>query len=104
MGKKMPVLEEALAQRLSRLPDSAARVIRALADDRFDFRTVRGLSEATEIPEELVQQVVEEHGELVRISGASGPRGERLYALRSRPVTARESLAIAQVAVEKSVS
>ena len=83
---------------------SARRVIEALDDDRFDFRTVQGLSEALGVSEEAVQRILDDHEDLVRVSAAPGRNGEALYTLRARPVTARESLAVAQTALEKSVS
>jgi hypothetical protein len=82
---------------------TARRIVEALDDDRFDFRTVQGLSEALDFPEDLVQEVLDE-SDLVRISPVPGPNGEALYALRSQPVTTREKLALARVSVEKSVS
>jgi hypothetical protein len=99
MGKRM-LLEHQDVD----LDSTARRVIEALADERFDFRTIQGLSEAVGLPEATVQHVLEDHDDLVRVSAAPGSNGEALYTLRSRPVTARESLAVAQTALEKSVS
>jgi hypothetical protein len=83
---------------------TARRVIEALDDQDFDFRTVQGLAEALGLSEETVQQVLDEHDDLVRVSAAPGRSGEALYTLRSRPVSTREKLAVAQTAFEKSVS
>ncbi len=82
---------------------TARRIIEALDDDRFDFRTVQGVSEALDLPEDVVQEVLDE-SDLVRVSAVPGPNGGRLYALRTQPVTAREKLALARTSVEKSVS
>jgi hypothetical protein len=83
---------------------TARRIIEALDDDQFEFRTVQGLSEALDLPEATIQQVLDEHDDLVRVSAVPGRNGEALYTLRSRPVTTRENLAVAQTALEKSVS
>ncbi len=86
------------------LDPTARRVIEALVDERFDFRTVQGISEALDLPEATVQEVLDGHDDLVRLSAAPGRNGEALYTLRSQPVTTREKLAVAQTALEKSVS
>jgi hypothetical protein len=80
------------------------RVLEALEDDGFDFRTVQGLSESTGVPEDVVQAVLDRHGDRVRLSAVPGPNGEALYAPSSRPITAREHLALAQTVLEKTVS
>jgi hypothetical protein len=101
MGKRMLLTKQG-----DTLPSdlSARRVIEALDDEEFDFRTVQGLSEALDLPESTVQQVLDDHADLVRVSAVRSRNGEALYTLRSRPVTTRENLAVAQTAFEKSVS
>ncbi|MCW3019974.1 MAG: hypothetical protein JWN10_2282 [Solirubrobacterales bacterium] len=79
-------------------------VLDALADQDYDFRTVRGIGEQLSLSPEAVQEALNRIPERVRASAVPGPDGERLYAPSGRPVTARERLALAQTVVEKTVS
>jgi hypothetical protein len=79
-------------------------VLEALADGRFDFRTVQGISQQVDLSPDAVQAALDAAAEHVRLSGVPGPNGEPLYAPRARSTTAREQIALAQTAAEKSVS
>jgi hypothetical protein len=80
------------------------RVLDALADNRFDFRTIAGISEQTGLSPAEVQAALNTAPDRVRLSGVPGPNGEPLYAPRERTVSAREQVALVQTAVEKPVS
>jgi hypothetical protein len=81
-----------------------ASVLEALSDGRFDFRTVEGISEQVDLSPDAVQAALDAAAEHVRLSGVPGPNGEPLYAPSDRSTTAREQIALAQTAAEKSVS
>lgn len=68
-------------------------VLAALADSRFHFRTVPSIAAETGLPELSVRSILEAHSEEVRKAPLHDRNGNFLYALRSRPRTAREILA-----------
>jgi len=64
---------------------STQMVLEALADSRWDFRTVKGISKATGLEEEEVERVLSANEDDVRISLVPGENGELLYTVASRP-------------------
>lgn len=76
-------------------------VIDALADPRWDFRTTEGIAKNTGIDEAEVKAILEKSN-LIRKSPVPDERGRELYTLRTRPVSTRENLAVAQRALTKS--
>lgn len=87
------------------LGETEQRVLDALADERWDFRTISGVARATGLPEDRVAEAVGhlEESDLVRQSHAPGPDGTKLYTLSSRPVSRREELAATQAMIAKDV-
>ena len=79
------------------------RVLEALADARWDFRTLQGISEETGLSEGQVQEILNGHPELVRKSAVPDRRGRELYTLKSRAVKGQEILAIMRTFISKSV-
>lgn len=79
-------------------------VFEALADEDFDFRTIPSLADATSLPADRIRAAFDRHSDLVRLSAVPGPNGEALYTLSSRPVSAREQLALAQSVIASPVS
>lgn len=69
------------------------QVLAALADERYQFRTVPSISAETGIPEDSVRSILEAHAGDVRKAPLHDMKGNVLYTLRSRPRTAREILA-----------
>jgi hypothetical protein len=63
------------------------------------YRSIRTLSEETNLPEEQVKEVLEQHAEEVRPSLLNAPSGEPLYIRRDTGLVPRmrEVLAIAQL-------
>lgn len=78
-----------------------ARVMEALADDRWDFRTIQGIAQQTGLPADAVEEVLT-NSEDVRRSDAPSPDGHWLFALKSRPVSVRESLAATRAMITKA--
>ena len=81
--------------------DEWSQVYSALADSKWDFRTVKGIAEETGLEQERVDRLLEEHQSEIRWT-VSRNRG-MLYTLKSRPVKLREYLADLQMFASKSL-
>ena len=71
------------------------RVLKSLSDPRWDFRTIEGIAKETQLSSEEVTMAVEsllEEGK-ARESAVPDRLGRALYTLKTKPVSARESLA-----------
>ena len=79
-------------------------MLEALADPKWDFRTVSGIAQETGFPESEVKKVLERNPALVRQSLVPGKQGQSLYALQERPIKPREKLALLQVFLTKSIT
>lgn len=69
------------------------QVMAALADSRFQYRTIPGITAETGIPEATVRSILEARASAVRKVSLHDGSGNVLYTLRSRPRSAREILA-----------
>ena len=78
-------------------------VFAALADLRWDFRTVPSIARDTELTEQEVREILERHPELVRRPIVPDPSGRELFTLRERPMKLQERLAWLRVLVTKSI-
>lgn len=92
--------------RRKNLNNTDTRVLRAFADERFDFRTVSGLAQELKLDENRVRDALKRliKSEDIRLSPAPGPKGEELFTRKARPVSGRERLALAQAVVAKPLS
>ncbi len=79
--------------------EDVEKVLGALGNDKWDFRTVVGLVNETGLPPDAVQTVLDQ-SEAVRRSAVPGPAGQDLYTL-SEP-SLREAFSIARSAISKS--
>jgi len=85
--------------------DPEARLVfEALADRRWDFRTIDGLAEATRLPATRVREILLEYRPFVRQSPVLDRRGRELYTLSSRASTLREFISSARAFISKSTS
>ena len=64
--------------------DELSRVICALDDKKYKWRTVSGISKATGISPDRVKELLSSSGELVVQSSALSPAGEPLFTSRSK--------------------
>lgn len=80
--------------------DEWDRVYSALADSKWDFRTVNGIAEETGLDQERIARLLDEHQSEIRWT-VSRNRG-MLYTLKSRPVKLREYIADLQMFASKS--
>ena len=77
------------------------RVLDALADEHWDFRTIRSISADTGLREDTVADILA-RSEFVRVSDAPGPDGDTLFTLKSQPVSKREAIAATQAVITKT--
>ena len=82
----------------------AKEIYNALADRRWDFRTIPGIAKETRLRSEVVRAVLEGNrgngrDPAVRVSLLTGENGELLYTLASRSPSPRERAAEVQALV-----
>lgn len=79
---------------LENVDDRATRVLAALADERWDFRTTDGISAETNLSEGEVKQILEDDSnrQWVGKSSVPDPKGRELYYLKTRGQSGREFL------------
>ena len=80
--------------------DRWLKVHAALANPKWDFRTIGGVARETGLDEESVERLIGQHGSEVRQT-LSRER-QIIYTLRSRPKKLREILAEIQMFASKS--
>ncbi len=84
-------------------PD-ARKVLEALADDRWDFRTIDGLSTSTGLPENRIRELLRKYPSLVRQSLVLDRQGRELYTLASRRPSLQEVLTNTRAFISKSTA
>jgi hypothetical protein len=68
-------------------------VFDAVADERWDFRTVDGIARETTLDPELIRHILDTRTDLFRRSFVNTEGGKTLYTLANRPEKLRERLA-----------
>jgi hypothetical protein len=79
-------------------------VFRALADPRWDFRTIHGISGSTGISTSEVAHILVKYQDVVRQSPIPDRQGRQLFTLRSRRPKRQELIAEIRSFVTKSIS
>ena len=79
-------------------------VLEAVADPKWDFRTISGIAKETGLSESDVKRVLEKNPALVRQSLVPGRQGRGLFTLQERPIEPREKLGLLQVFLTKSIT
>lgn len=80
------------------------KVLVAVSDSDWDFRTIRGIASETNLDEKVVKSILGKYiGKYVRVSLAPDNQGNTLYTSISRPANARERLAFLRAIISKSV-
>jgi hypothetical protein len=69
------------------------KVFSALSDEKWDFRTVEGISRDTGISESEIREIIGRYPKWIRKSLALDREGKELFTMRSKPVKLREHLA-----------
>lgn len=80
------------------------RIFEALADPRWDFRTVKGLSTSTGLPPTKVREILTGYPKLIRLSPIRDIEGRELFTLASKGPNIRELYGIARAFITKSTS
>jgi hypothetical protein len=57
-------------------------VIRALESPRYQWRTIRGIAEETNIPAETILEIISEHSDIIIRSSIPSLKGDDLYTTR----------------------
>lgn len=78
------------------------KIKNALADDRWDFRSVDGIATDSGLSADVVKEILERHRNEVRVSFVPDSKGRTLYTLATKRVEIREILASALAFVSKS--
>lgn len=68
------------------------RVFEALADERWQLRTIHGMARDAKLSPDRVQEIIDKHAPLIRESDIPDSAGNRLFALRERAPSWREHL------------
>ncbi len=84
------------------MTEGSALVINALSDDRWDFRTIPGISRSIGLPEHKVHLIIEQNQSLIRKSLVPNKNGVALYTLASRSKKLREILSEVRTFLSKS--
>lgn len=79
------------------------KVIEALEDPRWDFRTVAGLAKSTNLVEHVVRDVLNRYPQFVRQSPVPDSQGHELYTLVSKGRGLREWYATTRAFITKTV-
>lgn len=75
----------------------------ALTDDKWAFRTVRGISDEIDVDPGVVEEELEKHASEVRKSiNWKSPSQEQLYTIRTRKISLRERISDAQALLRRS--
>ena len=71
-------------------PDFWPPVERALANPRWKWRTAKGIARDTGIPQDRVQELLDEHRKEIRVAPVFTSEGDVAYMPRSRKLTWRD--------------
>ncbi len=81
---------------------SAKLVLQALADEKWDFRTIDGLAKETGLPADQIRKIIGAYPELVRRSPVRDRLGRSLFTLKSRRMQLPEKLAFLRLLLSKT--
>lgn len=82
-------------------PD-AQMVLDALADPKWDFRTIGGIAKETRLSDECVSEILSSFPQLVRRSLLTDSKGRPLYTLKLRGETKQEKRGLLRMFFTKS--
>lgn len=80
-----------------------SRVISALENPLWDFRTITGIAKETELSSEFVERTLKKYPQKIRRSKVPNRNGEVLFTLSSRPEKLQEKLALWSIFIKKSI-
>jgi len=89
---------------MSQIANPAAKsVLQALADEKWDFRTVDGIAKETGLPSDQVIRILQSYPEFVRRSPVRDRLGRSIYTLKNRKMNSQEKKALLRLLLTKSV-
>jgi hypothetical protein len=80
------------------------KLFEALADERWDFRTVEGLTGSTGLSAERIRDLLRKYQSLVRQSLVLDRHGRELYTLASRRPSLQEVITNTRAFISKTTS
>lgn len=83
-------------------PPTARQVLDALADGKWDFRTIDGITKETGLSVAQVKQVLDSYPKFVRRSPVRDRSGRALYTLRARGMKGPERMALIRLLITKT--
>lgn len=88
---------------MSEIANPAAKsVLHTLADEKWDFRTIDGISKETGLPSDQVKRILQSYPEFVRRSPVRDRLGRSIYTLRNRKMKGQEKKAFLRLLLTKS--
>jgi|ERR1700733_12322194 len=88
---------------MSQIANPAAKsVLQALADEKWDFRTIDGISKETGLAPDQVERILRSYPEFVRRSPVRDRIGRPIYTLQSRKMKSQEKKALIRLLLTKS--
>lgn len=89
---------------MSQLTNPAARlVLQALADEKWDFRTIDGIAKETKLPSDQIERILQSFPEFIRRSPVRDRLGRSIYTLKSRGMKGNETKALLRLFLTKSI-
>lgn len=85
------------------LDSKEKKVFEALADPKWDFRTVEGLVKSTKLSPEEIKKIIQKHPELIRKSTVPDRYGRQLYTLREKNTETLELFQKLRTFISKSI-
>lgn len=80
------------------------KVLEALADSKWDYRTMEGLVKSTGLSEQDIRKILEKQASLVRKSRVPDRKGRDLFTLREKGKSIGEILNTLKTFISKSQS
>ncbi|KAI9134349.1 hypothetical protein [Acaryochloris sp. CCMEE 5410] len=102
-NKTLPILDDnSLLKAKKKILLSTSKVINALNNPEWDFRTIQGLSKELNLEASEVQKILENNLHLVREALVPDSKGRILYTARNRPKKLKEYCAFAWVLITRT--
>lgn len=85
------------------VPEEERKVLEALEDYKWDFRTIEGIVRATGLSKNKVREIIQKHGDCILKSSIPDQQGRELYTLWKKKTKLIKALNEMRVFISKSV-
>lgn len=85
------------------VPEEEKKVLEALEDSKWDFRTIEGIVRATELSKNKVREIIQKQGGYILKSSIPDQQGQELYTLWKKKTKIIKALNEMRVFISKSV-